>query len=52
MLLPTGRESGHRVGNPAVQSARPRDLGALVLVVAVFLTLFVMSITLGSPAIR
>jgi hypothetical protein len=35
-----------------VQSARPRDLGVLALVVGVFLVLFVMSITLGSPAIR
>jgi hypothetical protein len=53
MLLPTGRESGHWSGDiAAVQSARPRDLGALALVVGVFLVLFVMSITLGSPAIR
>jgi hypothetical protein len=35
-----------------VQSARPRDLGALALVIAVFLVLFVMSITLGSPVVR
>jgi hypothetical protein len=35
-----------------VQSARRRDLGALALVIAVFLVLFVMSITLGSPAVR
>jgi hypothetical protein len=35
-----------------VQSARPRDLGALALVVGLFLVLFVMSILLGSPAVR
>jgi hypothetical protein len=35
-----------------VQSARPRDLGALALVVGVFLVLFVVSITLGTSAIR
>jgi hypothetical protein len=52
MLLPIGRDPVLDGGTPAVQSARPRDLGALVLVVAVFLVLFVMSTTLGSPAIR
>jgi hypothetical protein len=35
-----------------VQSARPRDMGALVLVVGLFLVLLVVSIALGSPAIR
>jgi hypothetical protein len=35
-----------------MQSARPRDLGALALVVGVFLVLFVVSLLLGSPAIR
>jgi hypothetical protein len=35
-----------------VQSARPRDMGALVLVVGLFLVLLVISIALGSPAIR
>jgi hypothetical protein len=35
-----------------VQSARPRDLGALALVVGVFIVLFVMSITIGQPALR
>jgi hypothetical protein len=33
-----------------VQSARRRDVGALALVVAVFLILFVLSLTLGTPA--
>jgi len=32
-----------------VQSAHPRDIGALALVVALFLILFVLSVTLGSP---
>jgi hypothetical protein len=35
-----------------VQSARPRDMGALLLVVGLFLVLLVISIALGSPAIR
>jgi len=35
-----------------VQTTRPRDLGALVLVLGVFLVLFVVSIILGSPAVR
>jgi hypothetical protein len=33
-----------------MQSAHPRDIGALVLVVALFLILFVLSVMLGSPA--
>jgi len=35
-----------------VQSARPRDLGALALVLGVLLVLFVLSIALGSPPLR
>ena len=35
-----------------MQSARPRDFGALALVVGVFLVLFVVSLLLGSPAVR
>jgi len=52
MLMPTGRESGPNRGFSTVQSARPRDLGALALVVGVFLVLFVVSITLGTSSIR
>jgi hypothetical protein len=33
-----------------VQSAHSRDVGALALVVTLFLVLFVLSVTLGSPA--
>jgi hypothetical protein len=33
-----------------VQTARPRDFGALVLVVGILLTLFVVSLLVGSPA--
>jgi hypothetical protein len=33
-----------------MQTAQPRDLGALALVVGVFLVLFVLSLMLGSPA--
>ena len=32
-----------------MQKAQPRDIGALALVVAVFVVLFVLSVTLGSP---
>ena len=32
-----------------MQSAQPRDLGVLVLVIGLFLVLFVVSLTVGSP---
>lgn len=32
-----------------MQSAQPRDLGALVLVIGVFLILFVVTLLMGSP---
>jgi hypothetical protein len=32
-----------------MQSAQPRDLGALVLVIGVFLVLFVVTLALGAP---
>ena len=38
------------LGGGSVQSAHSRDVGALALVVALFLVLFVLSVTLGSPA--
>lgn len=37
------------LGEAIVQSAQPRDLGALILVIGVFLVLFVVTLTLGSP---
>ena len=33
-----------------MQTAQPRDIGALALVVGVFVILFVLSLVLGSPA--
>jgi hypothetical protein len=36
-------------GRRIVQTAHPRDVAALVLVVGVFLILFVVSVMLGSP---
>ena len=48
MLQGTGRGSGHGWGPAAMQSARPRDFGALALVVGVFLVLFVVTLALGS----
>jgi tetrahydromethanopterin S-methyltransferase subunit G len=35
-----------------VQTTRPRDLGVLVLVVGLLLSLFVITILLGSPVTR
>jgi len=35
-----------------VQTTRPRDLGALALVLGVFVILLVISIVLGSPSVR
>ena len=32
-----------------MQSTQPRDLGALLLVIGLFLVLFVVSLLLGSP---
>jgi len=40
------------MGEPPVQTTRSRDLGALVLVVGVFVVLLVVSIALGSPVAR
>ena len=32
-----------------MQSAQPRDIGALILVIGMFLVLFVVTLTLGTP---
>jgi hypothetical protein len=32
-----------------MQSTQPRDVGALILVIGLFLVLFVVSLVLGSP---
>ena len=32
-----------------MQSAQPRDIGMLILVIGMFLILFVVTLTLGSP---
>ena len=48
---PAGTGHGAR-GFAAMQSARPRDYGALALVIALFLVLLVVSLALGSPAVR
>ena len=36
-------------GRARMQSTQPRDLGALILVIGLFLTLFVVSLLVGSP---
>lgn len=48
MLAATRRGAGH-VGEDVMQKAQPRDIGALALVVALFVVLFVLSVTLGTP---
>lgn len=52
MLLATGRGPVTGWGSQPMQTARPRDFGALALVIAVFVVLLVVSIALGSPAVR
>ena len=37
------------VGDLLMQSAQPRDLGALILVIGLFLVLFVVTLMLGAP---
>ena len=32
-----------------MQSAHPRDIGVLILVIGMFLVLFVVTLTLGTP---
>jgi hypothetical protein len=32
-----------------MQSAQPRDIGAVILAIGVVLVLFILSLTLGSP---
>jgi hypothetical protein len=32
-----------------MQSTQPRDVGALILVIGVFLVLFVVTLTVGAP---
>lgn len=40
----TGKRSGFQAGGLAVQSAQPRDVGALLFVVGLFLALFVVTL--------
>jgi hypothetical protein len=42
-------ERSRALGEDAMQKAQPRDIGALALVVALFVVLFVLSVTLGTP---
>ncbi len=32
-----------------MQSAQPRDIGALILVIGLFLVLFIVTLTVGAP---
>ena len=43
------RRGAGQVGEVVMQKAQPRDIGALALVVALFVVLFVLSVTLGTP---
>ena len=47
---PAGNPGASSLGGGVMQTAQPRDIGALVLVIGVFLVLFVLSLMLGSPA--
>ena len=47
---PAGNPVRQAWGRRIVQSAHPRDMGALALVVGLFLILFIVSVMLGSPA--
>jgi hypothetical protein len=52
-MLATGRpgiRSPGTFGGTRVQTTQPRDLGALLLVIAVFVVLFVVTLMLGAPA--
>jgi hypothetical protein len=49
MLQLPGRGDAGYWGRHVMQKAQPRDIGALALVVALFVVLFVLSVTLGSP---
>jgi hypothetical protein len=44
-----GTRSRAAVGEAQVQSAQPRDIGVLILVIGVFLILFVVTLTMGTP---
>jgi hypothetical protein len=46
---PAGNLGTEALGEAIMQTAQPRDIGALALVVGVFLVLFVLSLMLGSP---
>ena len=46
---PAGEPVGSNGGGGTMQKAQPRDIGALALVVALFVVLFVLSVTLGAP---
>jgi hypothetical protein len=52
MLASTGREPVMYGGTSAMQTARPRDFGLLIMVIGMFLVLLVTSAALGSPAVR
>jgi hypothetical protein len=44
-----GFRFGPAAGGALVQTAHPRDVAALALVVGVFLVLFIVAVMLGSP---
>jgi hypothetical protein len=44
------RFAAHSLGERTLQTAHPRDVAALALVVGLFLILFIVSLMLGTPA--
>jgi hypothetical protein len=58
MATPRVYAAGGSAGNPihraswgscTMQTAQPRDVGALILVIGMFLVLFVVTLLMGSP---
>ena len=37
------------LGEAIMQSAQPREIGVLILVIGMFLVLFIVTLTLGTP---
>jgi hypothetical protein len=51
MLTPAraGNPDSRSLGGGDMQSTQPRDIGVLILVIGMFLVLFVVTLTLGTP---
>ena len=45
----SGISGSAAVGEAEMQSAKPREIGVLILVIGMFLVLFVVTLLLGTP---